>query len=119
MPNHNIVIPIYEPYLSGRAREYVDQCMTSGWISKGEFNAKFERRFEDYLSGGSATTVSNGTTALHLALLALGIGPGDEVLVPTLTYIASVNMIAHAGATPVLVDSLRTTWQMDPEDLRR
>jgi perosamine synthetase len=57
--------------------------------------------------------------ALHLALLALGIGPGDEVIVPTLTYIASVNMIAHVGATPVFVDSLPSTWQLDPEDVRR
>jgi perosamine synthetase len=114
-----ILIPVYQPYLHGREREYVDQCLTSLWIAKGEFNSRFERSFEQHLGNCHATTVCNGTAALHLALLALGIGPGDEVLVPTLTYIASVNMIAHAGATPVLVDSLESTWQMDPEDLRR
>jgi perosamine synthetase len=63
--------------------------------------------------------VCNGTAALHVALMALGIGPGDEVIVPTLTYIASVNAIAYTGATPVFVDSLRSTWQVDPEDVRR
>ncbi len=114
-----IIIPVYEPYLRGREREYVDQCLTSLWIAKGDFNTRFEKQFEQYLGHCYATTVCNGTAALHLALLALGIGPGDEVLVPTLTYIASVNMIAHAGATPVLVDSLESTWQMDPEDVRR
>ena len=65
-----------------------------------------------------ATSVCNGTMALHLALVALGIGPGDEVIVPTLTYIASVNAITYTGAAPVFVDSLPDTWQMDPEDVR-
>jgi perosamine synthetase len=63
--------------------------------------------------------VSNGTVALHLALMALGIGPGDEVIVPTLTYIASVNAITYTGATPVFVDSERATWQIDTDDIRR
>lgn len=119
MPLSPIVIPVYRPYLCGRETEYVNQCLASSWISKGDFNGRFERHFEEFLGGCHATSVSNGTTALHLALLALGVGPGDEILVPTLTYIASVNMIAHAGATPVLVDSLPSTWQMDPEDVRR
>ncbi len=114
-----IVIPVYKPDLGGREREYVDQCLASSWIAKGDFNSRFEERFQDYLGDCFATTVCNGTAALHLALLALGIGPGDEVLVPTLTYIASVNMIALAGATPVLVEATASTWQMDVEDLRR
>jgi perosamine synthetase len=66
-----------------------------------------------------AASVCNGTVALHLALVALGIGAGDEVIVPTLTYIASVNAIAYTGATPVFVDSLEETWQMDPADVKR
>ena len=66
-----------------------------------------------------ASAVSNGTVALHLALLALGIGPGDEVIVPTLTYIAPVNAIAYVGATPVFVDSDKDTWQMDMDDVER
>jgi perosamine synthetase len=113
-----IVIPVYQPYLCGREREYVDQCLTSLWIAKGDFTTRFETQFAQRLGDCHATTVCNGTAALHLALLALGIGSGDEVLVPTLTYIASVNMIAHVGATPVLVDSAASTWQIDPEDLR-
>ncbi len=66
-----------------------------------------------------ATAVSNGTAALHLALLSLGIGKDDEVIVPTLTYIASVNSIKYTGANPVFVDSLRDTWQMNPDDIRK
>jgi len=115
----SIAVPVYQPYLHGREREYVTACIESLWISKGEFISIFEEKFAEYLACAHATTVCNGTAALHLALLALGIGPGDEVIVPTLTYIASVNMIAHVGATPVFVDSLPSTWQMDPDDVRR
>ena len=114
-----IAIPVYQPYLHGREKEYVNQSIDSLWISKGEFISTFEERFAAYLGCADAATVCNGTVALHLALLALGIGPGDEVIVPTLTYIASVNMIAHVGATPVFVDSLPSTWQLDPDDVRR
>jgi perosamine synthetase len=114
-----IAIPVYQPSLHGREKEYVTQCIDSLWISKGEFISTFEKKFAEYLGCADATTVCNGTVALHLALLALGIGPGDEVIVPTLTYIASVNMIALVGATPVFVDSLPSTWQLDPDDVRR
>lgn len=112
-------IPVYQPYLCGREREYVDQCLGSLWIAKGEFNSRFEAEFARRLGVPFVTTVSNGTVALHLALWALGIGPGDEVMVPTLTYIASVNAIALVGATPILVDSAEDTWQIDPKDIRR
>jgi len=114
-----IAVPVYQPFLHGREKEYVNSCLDSLWISKGEFTTLFEEKFAEYVGCAHATTVCNGTAALHLALLALGIGPGDEVIVPTLTYIASVNMIALAGATPVLVDSLPSTWQLDPEEVRR
>jgi perosamine synthetase len=119
MASDPIVVPVYQPYLHGREKEYVAECLESLWISKGEFNSLFEQKFAEYLGCADATTVCNGTAALHVALLALGIGPGDEVIVPTLTYIASVNMIAHVGATPVFVDSLPSTWQLDPDDVRR
>lgn len=120
MSDHQIRIPLYQPYLHGKEREYVDQCLASSWIAKGDFNSRFEQEFAKRLGEGcDAATVCNGTAALHLALLALGLRPGDEVIVPTLTYIASVNMIAHAGATPVLVDSDAATWQLDPADVRR
>lgn len=114
------MIPVYQPYLCGREKDYVLECLDSSWISsKGEFIGRFERRFADYIGAEHATSVSNGTVAIHLALEALGIGPGDEVIVPTLTYVASVNTILQTGATPVFVDSLEQSWQIDPQDVRR
>lgn len=114
------MIPVYQPHLTGREKEYVNQCLDSTWISsKGEFIGRFERAFADYIGAQHATTVCNGTVAIHLALEALAIGAGDEVIVPTLTYVASVNTIIQTGAKPVFVDSLDATWQIDPEDVKR
>jgi perosamine synthetase len=113
-------IPVYQPSLGGNEKRYVNECLDSTWISsKGEFLARFEDAFRGYVGAPHATAVSNGTVAIHLALVALGIGPGDEVIVPTLTYIASVNPIVQVGATPVFVDSDRRTWQVDVDDVRR
>ena len=114
------MIPVYQPYMSGREKDYVNQCLDSTWISsRGEFIARFEEGFADYVEAAHATSVCNGTVALHLALAALGLQPGDEVIVPTLTYVASVNAIVHAGATPVFADSLDHTWQIDVDQVRR
>lgn len=113
-------IPLYQPDLSGNEKRYVMECLDSTWISsKGRFVNEFESKFADYIGVKHAIAVSNGTVALHLALVTLGVGPGDEVIVPTLTYIAAVNSIAYTGATPVFVDSVRDTWQVDPADVRR
>lgn len=113
-------IPIYQPRLQGNEKKYVNDCLETNWISsKGVYVAKFEQAFAEFVGVRHALTVSNGTVALHLALVALGVGPGDEVIVPTLTYIASVNAITYVGAKAVFVDSLPDTWQMDPEDVRR
>ena len=107
-------IPVYQPNLCGNELKYVEQCLRSGWISsKGEFNDRFEKTFANYLQINHATTVSNGTVALHIALLALGIGQNDEVIIPTLTYIASVNALAYVGAIPIFVDSEPNCWNMD------
>jgi perosamine synthetase len=115
-----ITIPIYQPSLVGNEKKYVNECLDSTWISsKGKFISEFEKQFSRYIGCEFGSTVSNGTVALHLAMLALGIGKGDEVIVPTLTYIASVNAISYVGATPVFVDSLLDTWQMDPIDVER
>lgn len=112
--------PVYNPFLHGNEKKYVTECLDSRWISsKGHFVHDFEEKFSNYVSVKYATTVSNGTTALHLALVALGITVGDEVIVPTFTYVASANPIKMVGATPVFVDSLQGSWQMDPEDVRR
>ena len=115
-----IKIPVYQPSLSGNEKKYINECLDSTWISsKGKFISEFEKKFREYTKVKYATSVANGTMALHLALLALEIGSGDEVIVPTLTYIASVNTITYTGATPVFVDSLESTWQMDPAEVRR
>lgn len=113
-------IPIYRPDLSGNEKKYVNECIDTSWISsRGRFVNEFEMQFAARIGVEHAASVCNGTVALHLALMALGIGPGDEVIVPTLTYIASANAVAYTGATPVFVDSLRDTWQIDPEDVVR
>lgn len=109
-----IKIPLYQPYLSGNEKKYVNQCLDSTWISsKGEFVQLFEKKFSEYTGIKYSTTICNGTAALHAALLAVGIMPGDEVIVPTFTYIASVNSITYCGAKPVFIDSVLETWQMD------
>lgn len=114
------MIPVYQPYFIGQEKNYVNQCLDSTWISsKGEFIGRFERGFAEYIGAEYATSVCNGTVAIHLALEALGIKEGDEVIVPTFTYIASVNTIIQAGATPIFVDSLEESWQIDPEDVKR
>jgi perosamine synthetase len=112
--------PVYRPSLLGNEKKYVVDCLESTWISsKGEYIGRFENAFARYVGAKHAASVSNGTVAIHLALISLGIGPGDEVIVPTLTYIASVNAIAYTGAVPVFVDSLSDTWQMDPLDVAK
>jgi perosamine synthetase len=114
------VIKLYEPDLSGNERKYVLECLDTSWISSnGVFVPRFERAFADAIGAPHAIAVSNGTVALHLSLYALGIGPGDEVIVPSLTYISSVNAIALTGATPVFVDSCVDDWLLDPSDVER
>ena len=113
-------IPVYQPSLVGNEKKYVNECLDTTWISsKGKFVNLFEEEFSIYTGAKYAATVSNGTVAIHLALATLGIGEGDEVIVPTLTYIASVNPIVMVGAKPIFVDSCRDSWQIDPADIRR
>ena len=113
-------IPVYQPSLEGNEKKYVLDCLESTWISsKGKYVGLFEEAFSSYLGIKHATTVSNGTVALHLALVSLGIGKGDEVIVPSLTYIASANSITYTGAKPVFADSNIDTWQLDPVDARK
>jgi perosamine synthetase len=110
-----IHIPVAQPALVGNERKYVLDCIDSNWISsKGKYIDLFEDTFADFCRTKHAIACTNGTIALHLALLGLNIGPGDEVLVPTMTYIATANAVLYCGATPVLVDSEEETWNIDP-----
>lgn len=108
-------IPVYRPDLSGNERRYVLDCLDTSWISSlGEYIERFETAVAGVVGARHAIAVCNGTVALHLAFHALGIGPGDEVIVPSFTYIASVNTIAQTGATPVFADSVASNWLVDP-----
>ncbi len=107
-------IPVSHPVLSGNEKRYVLECLETGWISSiGKFIRLFEEGFAKYCEAGHAVACCNGTTALHLALEALGAGPGDEVIVPTLTYVATANAVRYCGARPVFVDSEPCTMTVD------
>ncbi len=115
----NYKFPVYQPSLKGNEKKYVDDCLDSTWISsKGKYIKLFEDSFSEFVNINHSAAVSNGTVALHLALLALGIGAGDEVIVPTFTYIASVNAIKYVNAKPVFVDSDPKTWQINSSKIR-
>ncbi len=117
---NSVVIPVYQPSIGSLEKDLVNQCLDTGWISsKGEFVSRFEKEFASYIGLEYCVSVSNGTTALHAALLAVGIGEGDEVIVPSLTYVAAANAITYTGAQAVFVDCLTTTWQMNIDDVRR
>src|SRR5437667_2957334 len=90
------------PDLSGSEIAYVNECLRTNWISsKGRFIEAFESSFEHFLGRKHAVATCNGTVALHLALLGLGVAPGDEIIVPSLTYVATANAVTYCGATPV------------------
>lgn len=109
------MIPVYKPAIGTKEKKYVNECLDEGWISsRGKFIEQFEQSFSAFTGVNYSTSVCNGTVALHLALIGLGIGVEDEIIVPTFTYIASINSIMQVGAKPVYVDSLHDTWQMDP-----
>lgn len=107
-------IPVAEPSLVGNEKKYVLDCLESTWISSnGKYIQQFEEAFAKFCGVKCALSCCNGTASLHLALLALGVGPGDEVIVPTLTFVATANAVSYCGATPVFVDSEIETWNMD------
>ena len=109
-------IPVASPMFLGNEKKYVNDCIESTWISSaGKYINEFETKFAQFCGVKHALSCSNGTVALHLALMALDIKAGDEVIVPTLTYIASANAVKYCGATPVFADSDRYTWNLDPK----
>lgn len=113
-------IPLTQPVFDGNELEYVTDCIKSGWISsQGTYVNKFEIAFGGYVENPNCLAVSNGTVALHLALATLCIGPGDEVILPNLTFAAPANAILYQGATPVLCEVDKKTLTLDLNILKR
>lgn len=113
-------IPVAEPSLDGREKEYVMECLESGWISgSGKYIDRFEESFARFCNARHGVAVANGTVALHVALLALGITAGDEVIVPDLTYIAAANSVLYCNAKPVFADVDPVTWTLNPAEVER
>lgn len=107
------------PRIEEQSIEEVVNVLHSGWLGSGPKCKAFEAAFESYLQAGTALTVNSCTAALHLALLALDIGPGDEVITTPMTFCATANVIVHTGATPVFADIDPVTWNLDPEQVSR
>jgi perosamine synthetase len=111
-------LPVALPDLSGKERDYVLEAVDSTWISStGKFVDRFENEFAQACGTKHALTCSNGTVALHLALLTLDAGAGDEVIIPSLTFISTANAVRYVGATPVFADVDPATWCLDPEKI--
>jgi perosamine synthetase len=109
-------IPVAEPSLKGNELKYVTDAVLSTWISsRGEYIDRFEEGFASFCGSKFGVAVSNGSVAIHLALKAMDIGPGDEVIVPDFTFAATINSVIHCGATPVIVDVLQDSWCIDPQ----
>lgn len=110
--------PLHEPVFEGREIAYLTECVETGWVSSvGTFVDRFEQDLSAFTGTRRAVAVANGTVALHACLRLAGVEPGDEVLVPTLTFIGTVNPIAYAGAVPHFVDSEEATLGVDPDKL--
>jgi len=109
-------IPLAEPTIGGNAARYLQECIDTNFVSSvGPFVERFETEFAAAVGSRYAVACASGTAAIHLALRALGVGPGDEVLVPTLTFVASANPVVYVGATPVFVDAEAATFNLDPD----
>lgn len=112
-------LPVCEPLLAGNELAYVTKAVESGWISSaGQYVGEFEKTFAEYCNVSHGISAINGTAALHLALLALGVGPGDEVIIPDFTMIASATAVCYTGATPVFVDADARTWNLSVDAVR-
>jgi len=112
-------IPVARPSIGAEEERAVVEVLRSGWLAQGARVAEFEKRFAEYVGAAHAVAVSSCTTALHLALLSAGVQPGDEVLCPSLSFIATANSIRYTAATPVFVDIDPATYNMDPECVER
>ncbi len=111
-------IPVAEPSIGETEEQYVLEAIRSGWVSsRGPFVSRFEEQIGAVTGGRHALATCNGTAAVHLALAAIGIGPGDEVIVPSLSFVATANVVRYVGATPVFADCDPLSWCLDPQDV--
>src|SRR5437763_14992861 len=109
-----LTIPVARPYFGTEEEQALVAALKSGWVSQGPKVAAFEQKFAEYIGAKYAVALSSCTTALHLTMLTSGIGEGDEVLCPSLSFIATANCIRYAGAQPVFVDIDPVTYNLDP-----
>ena len=110
---------LHEPVFEGNEKKYLAECIDTGFVSSaGQFVTAFEESVRDFVGAAHAVAIVNGTAALHLALLAMGVRPGDEVIVPAMSFVATANSVSHAGATAHFVDVDESTWGIDPVALR-
>lgn len=115
MTEQRAFIPVAEPLLAGNELAYVTDCIQTGWVSSlGEYVRRFESEFAAYCGTAHGVATANGTVAIHLLAETLQLGPGDEVIMPSLTYVASANGVRYSGVTPVFVDSESESWNIDP-----
>src|SRR3974390_496585 len=111
------MIPIIRPMMDDREADAARRVILSGWVTQGPEVAAFEREFAAFVGAPHACAVSNCTTALHLALIAVGVQPGDEVITVSHSYIATANAVRYCGATPVFVDIDPRTLNLDPPQI--
>lgn len=120
LPPRETLIGLHEPVFAGREWEYVRGCLDAGWVSSvGKYVDKFERMLEEYTGARRAVAVVNGTAALHICLKLAGVGAGDEVILPALTFVATANAVTYTGAVPHLVDIEARTLGLDPLKLEK
>jgi perosamine synthetase len=113
-------IPVSEPNIGKKDVEYINRAAKSGWVSSiGYYVDKFEKDFAEYCNRKHGVSTGNGTHALHLALEALGVGKGHEVIVPDFSFIATANTVHYTGAKPVFVDAEKDTWNLNPEEIKK
>ncbi len=113
------MIPIAKPYLTKKEAKAAYDTILTGWITQGPRVAEFEQKFAAYTGAKYAVAVSNCTTALHLAMIVSGIGPGDEVICPSMSYIATANAIKYVGAKPVFAEINPANYNLDVKDTEK
>ena len=113
------MIPIAKPYLTQAEADEAAKAVLSGWVAQGPKVKEFEEKFAEYTGAGYAVAVANCTAALHLCMIVSGIGPGDEVICPSMSYIATANSIRYTGATPVFAEVDPANFNLDPTDAEK